>query len=62
MNRKKTRGLRSPIDAFIALPAAEKERIYQEIDEKAPERLLAESRPLNRKERLQWQKFRKKMA
>jgi hypothetical protein len=53
---------RSPIDAFIALPDAEKERIYQEIDAKTPQQLLAESRPLNRRERQQWAKFRKKMG
>jgi hypothetical protein len=60
--QKKSSKPRSSIDAFIALPDSEKDRIYQEIDAKSPRQLLEESRPLNRKERLQWKKFQKKMG
>jgi hypothetical protein len=48
----------SVIDAFIALPDEEKERIYQEIDAESPEESLARSRPLNASERRQWQRFK----
>ncbi len=50
------------MDAFIALPDSEKERIYREIDAKTPEQLFAESRPLSRKEREQWKKFQRRMG
>ena len=46
-------------DDFIALPDDQKERIWQEIDRTPPKQLLAESRPLNAKERKLWQKFRR---
>jgi hypothetical protein len=36
---------------FDALPHAQKERIFQELEAKSTEQLLAESRPLSRKER-----------
>jgi hypothetical protein len=49
-------------EAFDALPAAEKERIYQEIDGKTPEQLLAESKPLSARERAQWSEIKKKMG
>ena len=49
-------------DDFIALPDEEKERIWQEIDRTPPEQLLAESRPLNAKERKLWQKFKRKVG
>jgi hypothetical protein len=49
---------KSVIDEFIALPDAEKERIYQEIDAESPEESLARSRPLNARERAQWRRFR----
>ena len=39
-----TRGMTA--SKFEALPDAQKERIYQEIERKGPERLLAESKPL----------------
>jgi len=38
-------------DVFDALPAAEKERIFQGIERQTPAQRLAESRPLNRRER-----------
>jgi hypothetical protein len=50
---------KSDIDAFIALPDSEKERIFQELEAESPEQRLAHSRPLNRRERLQWQRFKK---
>jgi hypothetical protein len=37
---------------FDALPDAEKERIYKELDEKTPEQLLKESRPLTKAEKI----------
>ena len=54
MPRKK----KSVIDAFIALPDSEKERIFQEIEAESTESRLARSRPLNARERKQWQKFK----
>jgi len=49
---------RSPIDEFIALPDAEKERIYQEIEAESTESMLARSRPLSAQERRQWKRFK----
>lgn len=49
-------------NAFDALPDAEKERIWQEIDRKTPEQLLAESRPLNKKERETWRRIKRRMG
>ena len=49
---------KSVIDEFIALPDSEKERIYQEIEAESPEDRLARSRPLNARERKQWQRFK----
>jgi hypothetical protein len=49
----------SVIDEFIALPDSEKERIYNEIDRESPEDRLARSRPLNARERRQWQRFKR---
>jgi hypothetical protein len=46
---------------FNALTDAEKERIWQEIDRMTPEELAAQSRPLNKQERLQWEKAVKKL-
>ena len=51
---------KSVIDRFIALPDAEKERIYQEIEAESPEQRLARSRPLNASERRQWRRFKAK--
>ena|SRR5690348_385748 len=47
---------------FDALPAVEKERIYQELDSKTTEQLLTESRPLNASQRATWRRIRKKMG
>lgn len=53
---------KSVIDEFMALPDAEKERIYAELDAEPPESRLARSRPLNARERKQWQRFKAKMG
>ena len=47
-------------EEFDALPDSEKERIWQEIDRMTPEELLAQSRPLTKKERARWERARKK--
>ncbi len=52
----------SDIEKFIALPDSEKKRIYNEIDGERPEQRLARSRPLNARERRQWQKFKAKVG
>jgi hypothetical protein len=49
---------KSVIDEFIALPDAEKERIFQEIESESTEHMLARSRPLNARERQQWRRFK----
>jgi hypothetical protein len=48
---------KSAIDEFIALPDAEKERIFHELEAESPEDRMARSRPLNASERRQWRKF-----
>src|SRR5690349_4358034 len=53
---------KSVIDEFIALPDAEKERIFNEIEAESPEDRLARSRPLNAEERRQWKRFKAKMG
>lgn len=50
------------IDRFIALPDAEKERIWQEIDRQTPEELEARSKPLGKKDRERWAKFQKRQG
>jgi hypothetical protein len=49
---------KSDIEAFIALPDEEKERIFQELEAMTTEEMLARSRPLNARERRQWAKFK----
>lgn len=53
---------KSVIKEFVALPDSEKERIYNEIDAESPEDRLANSRPLNARERKQWQRFKARMG
>jgi hypothetical protein len=53
---------KSAIEAFIALPDSEKERIYNELEAETPENRLANSRPLNARERRQWRRFKAKMG
>ena len=45
---------------FEALPDAQKEAIWRDIDRKSNAELRAESRPLNARERRQWSRFQKK--
>lgn len=45
---------------FEALPDAEKERIFQEIESSDPNKLRAESKPLTAVDRARWNRFRKK--
>jgi hypothetical protein len=49
---------KSAIEEFIALPDSEKERIYNELEAETPEDRLANSRPLNARERRQWRRFK----
>ena len=49
-------------EEFDALPAAKKELIFRELEGKPTEQLLAESRPLNKKELAQWRQIKKKMG
>ena len=57
---KKTK--RSDIDEFIALPDAQKERIFAQLESETARQSLARSRPLNARERAQWRRFKKKMG
>ena len=47
---------------FLALPAAEKDRIYAELDLLTPVQLRARSRALNAKERAEWRGIKKKLG
>ena len=47
---------------FLALPDSEKERIYQGIDGKSTEQLLAESKPLTAAQRARWNKVKKHLG
>ena len=64
MANKKIRASKKEMMAedFIALPDAEKERIYAELDAESPEQRRARSRPLNAIERKQWSALKKKMG
>jgi hypothetical protein len=53
---------KSNIEEFIALPDEEKERIFQEIEAETQQQTLARSRPLNKRERRQWRRFKNKMG
>ena len=55
MARKK-----GPVAAFEALPDAEKERIWREIDSLTSQQIAEKSRPLNAEERELWKKFKRK--
>jgi len=52
----------SDVEAFIALPDEEKERIYRELDTESADDRVARSRPLNPRERRQWRRFKAKMG
>jgi hypothetical protein len=47
-------------EEFDALPDLEKERIFQEIENAPPGKLLAESRPMNKKEREWWNEWKRR--
>lgn len=49
-------------EAFDALPDSEKERVYQEIDRASPGQLLAESRPLNARDRAVWRRIKRRLG
>ena len=53
---------RSDIEEFLALPDSERNRILAEIEAETPEERLANSRPLNARERAQWATFKKRAA
>jgi hypothetical protein len=53
---------KSVIDRFIAMPDAEKDRIYDRIDAESALHRLARSRPLMARERKQWRRFKAKMG
>lgn len=59
---RKPRSIKRTASSFEALPDSEKDRILAEIESQTPEQRLAESRPLNAKERAQWKAFRNKAA
>ncbi len=46
---------------FIALPDAEKNRIFAEFEASTPADRWAQSKPLNAKERAQWTRIRKRL-
>ena len=53
---------KSPIEAFLALPESEKQRIERELDNETLKQSLARSRPLNDRERRQWRRFKVKLG
>src|SRR6202045_4612587 len=55
--RKKLTG-----EAFDALPPAEKERIWRELDSQTADEQLARSKPVSATERQAWQRVKKKMG
>ncbi|HET6246850.1 MAG TPA: hypothetical protein VFE47_04050 [Tepidisphaeraceae bacterium] len=57
--RKRPNKEMSGVD-FDALPPAEKERIFNEIETGTPEQRRAESRPLNKAEQARWNKVKRK--
>jgi hypothetical protein len=65
MPMKKQKKEREPYltaSAFEALPDRETERIAAQIESETPERRLARSTPLTRRQRSAWRKFRKNMG
>lgn len=55
-------GARLTTSKFLALPNAEKERIYREIDGKTTRQLVAESQPLPERLRSRWAKIKKNLG
>ena len=62
MPKRKTSRGELTASKFLALPDAEKERIYRDIDRKAPGQLVAESKPLTPAQRRRWKRLRKKLG
>jgi hypothetical protein len=60
--RARTSGKEMTAEDFIALPNAEKDRIYAELENESPQQRAARSRPLNAAERKQWRAMKKKMG
>jgi hypothetical protein len=58
---KRKKSVRDPVEEFIALPKAAKNRIYAEIDAMSEQEIRAKGRPLNAKERAEWNTLQKKM-
>jgi hypothetical protein len=56
------RNKKSDIEEFVAMSAAEKQRVFAELDAETPEQSLARSRPLNASERRQWRRFKAQTA
>ena len=46
---------------FIALPDAEKERIYREIDSMTEEQIQAQFKPLNAREQAEWRETQRRI-
>jgi hypothetical protein len=59
MKTQKTQNREMTGRDFEALPESEKQKIIQEIESKTPEQRLAESRPLNKRERADFERRRK---
>jgi hypothetical protein len=49
-------------ESFDALPDAEKERIFQEIQRESPHRRLSRSKPLTAAQRARWQKIKRQFT
>jgi hypothetical protein len=49
-------------EEFDALPASEKQRIFQELEQEMPARRLAASKPLSAGQRARWNRIKKKMG
>jgi hypothetical protein len=57
----KARDKEMTAEDFIALPDAEKERIFNEIEAMTSEEIWARSRPLNKRERAEWREIQAAM-
>jgi hypothetical protein len=55
-----TKAKNSDIDAFIALPDSDKERVLKEIEAETPVQRLSRSKPLNAEDRRRWRRFKRK--
>jgi hypothetical protein len=48
-------------ESFDALPDAEKERIFEEIERESPQERLARSKPLTAAQRAHWQRIKREL-